>query len=245
MAAQNNNPFVMPGLGQGGDAGQNPLLASMEMMRQAWQSLGGGANLGPAAMLAPTSIEELDRRVADLRAVENWLRMNLSMLSSTIQGLEVQRATVATLKSFMATAGKQASADQPWWSPSASDAKAPATAATEKPEAAVEDPPPASASKKSESSKDAENTVQAGLSSAQAATQDWWNMLQKQFDTLAAATAATMQSGAADAAAQAANESGAAVKSATVPAARKSATAKKASTSTVRKRRSAAPKKTN
>lgn len=237
MAVQSNNPFVLPGMGQGGDAGQNPLLASMEMMRQAWQSLGGAANLGPATLLAPTSIEELDRRVADLRAVENWLRMNLSMLSSTIQGLEVQRATVATLKSFMASSGKQASADQPWWSPSAPDAKAPAAAAAETPKEAVE--AAAAASRKSDPSKDAENTMQAGLAGAQAATQDWWNMLQKQFDSLAAATAATMQPGAADAAAKPAAAPAA-------PAARGSATAKKAAaTAPVRKRKSTAPKKTS
>src|SRR5690606_25038817 len=56
-----------------------------------------------SALTPPMSVEDLDRRIGDLRAVENWLRMNLSMLSSTIQGLEVQRATIATLKSFAAS----------------------------------------------------------------------------------------------------------------------------------------------
>ncbi|MFA7439235.1 PhaM family polyhydroxyalkanoate granule multifunctional regulatory protein [Castellaniella sp.] len=99
----NNNPFVLPGFGQSGPQGQNPLLASMEMMRQAWQGLASPGGLDPAAMGSLMSVEELDKRISDLRAVENWLRMNLSMLSSTIQGLEVQRATLSTLKSFMDT----------------------------------------------------------------------------------------------------------------------------------------------
>lgn len=91
MTTQNHNPFVLPGFGQTGDMAGNPLMASLEMMRQAWQGLAGSTGLDQAAV-APASLEELDRRIADLRAVENWLRMNQAMLSSTIQGMEVQRA---------------------------------------------------------------------------------------------------------------------------------------------------------
>ena len=51
------------------------------------------------SMIAPTvDVEELDKRIADLRAVEQWLELNASMLRTTIQTLEVQRATIATLK---------------------------------------------------------------------------------------------------------------------------------------------------
>src|SRR5690606_9564845 len=103
MATQSHNPFVLPGFGQSGEMARNPMMASMEMMRQAWQGLANAGGLDHSVMAAPMSIEDLDRRIGDLRAVENWLRMNLSMLSSTIQGLEVQRATIATLKSFMTT----------------------------------------------------------------------------------------------------------------------------------------------
>jgi hypothetical protein len=51
------------------------------------------------SMLAPTvDLDELDKRIADLRAVEQWLELNANMLRTTIQTLEVQRATIATLK---------------------------------------------------------------------------------------------------------------------------------------------------
>lgn len=51
------------------------------------------------SMLAPTvDVAELDKRIADLRAVEQWLELNANMLRTTIQTLEVQRATIATLK---------------------------------------------------------------------------------------------------------------------------------------------------
>jgi hypothetical protein len=66
-----------------------------DFMRQAW----GSMNLSPS--LAPTlDLQELDKRIADLKAVEQWLLLNLNMLRGSIQALEVQRATVATLRAF-------------------------------------------------------------------------------------------------------------------------------------------------
>jgi hypothetical protein len=48
---------------------------------------------------------EIDKRIADLRSVETWLTMNLSMLRMSIQGLEMQKATLSTLQSMQATQG--------------------------------------------------------------------------------------------------------------------------------------------
>ena len=71
----------------------------MEMMRQAWAGLTGPGGLASSLPMAPPmNVEDLERRIAELRSVENWLRMNLSMLSSTIQGMEVQRSTINTLR---------------------------------------------------------------------------------------------------------------------------------------------------
>jgi hypothetical protein len=110
MADSNTtNPFVLPGLGQSSDASGNPLLASMDMMRQAWAGFAGSGGLSQMMPMGPSlNVEELDRRIAELRSVESWLRMNLSMLDSTIQGMEVQRATINTLKSFV---GKMSAMD--------------------------------------------------------------------------------------------------------------------------------------
>jgi len=52
-----------------------------------------------------TDLDELDKRISDLKAVEQWLNVNLSMLRATIQGLEVQRGTIATIKSFSSNLG--------------------------------------------------------------------------------------------------------------------------------------------
>ncbi|TCT03115.1 PhaM family polyhydroxyalkanoate granule multifunctional regulatory protein [Paralcaligenes ureilyticus] len=258
MTTQNSNPFVLPGLGQGADLGKNPLMASLEMMQQAWQGLSGAGGLGQSAMAAPTSIEDLDRRITDLRAVENWLRMNLSMLSSAIQGLEVQRATIATLKSFMTASGMAATPDSPsplevvlGIKPAAANAAAPAqdvaaplVGATKTP---AKDKTAASDQATSNTTATAPNPgsatpPQPDLASAQAATQGWWNMLQKQFDTLAAATTASMQS--AEAVAKAATvapraESG----SNTRPGARAGAAAKTAKAAKAAPRKRAATSK--
>jgi hypothetical protein len=116
MTDQNSNPFVLPGMGQGGsDTAGNPLLASMEMMRQAWAGLAGPGGLAQSLpMTPPMNLPDLERRIAELRSVESWLRMNLSMLSSTIQGMEVQRSTIATLRSFVDTLGSQARDPAAW-----------------------------------------------------------------------------------------------------------------------------------
>ncbi|MGC7404622.1 PhaM family polyhydroxyalkanoate granule multifunctional regulatory protein [Pandoraea pneumonica] len=50
-----------------------------------------------APLLDPNEIEN---RIAEMRAVEQWLTLNLNVLRSTIQAFEVQRATYATLRAF-------------------------------------------------------------------------------------------------------------------------------------------------
>ena len=69
----------------------------LNFMRNLW----GGMGFSLPGMVAPTfDIEELDKRIKDLKAVEGWLRMNLSMLQMTIQGLEMQRTTVSTVQNL-------------------------------------------------------------------------------------------------------------------------------------------------
>ena len=47
--------------------------------------------------------DEIDKRISDLKSVENWLTMNLSMLRMSIQGLEMQKATVGAFKTMQET----------------------------------------------------------------------------------------------------------------------------------------------
>ena len=73
------------------DAPQDPL----EFLKSMWGSMG----FPLPGMVTPTlDVGELDKRITDLRAVEGWLKMNLGMLQISIQGLEMQRATLAAMQ---------------------------------------------------------------------------------------------------------------------------------------------------
>jgi len=66
-------------------------------MRNMWGKMG----FSLPGMVTPTfDVEELDKRIKDMKAVEGWLRMNLSMLQMTIQGLEMQRSTVSAVQTM-------------------------------------------------------------------------------------------------------------------------------------------------
>ena len=50
-------------------------------------------------MFTPTmSVEEVEKKIAELQSVENWLKMNLSFLQMTIKTLEMQKAALKTLQ---------------------------------------------------------------------------------------------------------------------------------------------------
>ena len=51
--------------------------------------------------IAPTlDPDELEKRIQELKTVQFWLEQNARLLSTTIQALEVQRMTLATLKTM-------------------------------------------------------------------------------------------------------------------------------------------------
>jgi hypothetical protein len=61
--------------------------------------------------VAPTlNVEELDKRIEELKAVQFWLDQNAMALKATIQALEVQKMTLATLKGMNFNMGDVANA---------------------------------------------------------------------------------------------------------------------------------------
>jgi len=77
----------------------NPPPDPFEFLKNLWGPMG----LPLAGVMAPTLIrDELDRRIAELKSVENWLNMNLNVLRMTIQGLEMQRAGLAAMRAAAA-----------------------------------------------------------------------------------------------------------------------------------------------
>lgn len=72
---------------------QDPL----EFVRGMWSNMG----FSLPGMVTPTlDVDELDRRIKDMKAVEGWLKMNLNMLQMSIQGLEMQRAALAAVRAM-------------------------------------------------------------------------------------------------------------------------------------------------
>lgn len=88
----------------------------MEFLNTLW----GGAAMPLPGLIAPTlDTHEIDKRIADLKAVEGWLKTNLSLLQLTIQGLEMQRATLSSLSTLQdiatgATPTPDPVASMPW-----------------------------------------------------------------------------------------------------------------------------------
>lgn len=156
---------------------------TLDFVKNLWGSM-SVPGMGMPGITAPTmSVEELDKKISDLKAVEAWLNLNTSMLRGSIQALEVQRGTIATLKSMgasLAAAITQPGASEktvfesvPYASaffqqaapaaPAPAPKPAPAPAPAPEPAAAVPD--------------DAGNQAAAQLANPSA----WWNLLQDQF----------------------------------------------------------------
>ena len=64
-----------------------------------------------ANWIAPTlNVEELEKRIEELKTVHFWLEQNSKALGATVQALEVQKMTLATLKGMNFNIGDMANA---------------------------------------------------------------------------------------------------------------------------------------
>ena len=160
---------------------------TLEFVKNLW----GGMNIPGIAMPgtgSSLSTEDLDKKIADLKAVESWLNLNIGMLRGTIQALEVQRGTLATLKAMsdsmtqaMGRPGDNAGMAAPFAqffaqaaqsAPSAPPASAPAAAPKSGPAVPPAAPSAAQAAPAGDAG-DAANAMPAAVA--------WWNLLQDQF----------------------------------------------------------------
>lgn len=86
-------------------SGPNPFNSNadpQDFLKQFW----GGLKMPLPGMVTPTlDTDELDKRIADLKAVEGWLKMNLQMLQMSIQGLEMQKMTLNAMRTMSQSPG--------------------------------------------------------------------------------------------------------------------------------------------
>ncbi|WP_265922546.1 PhaM family polyhydroxyalkanoate granule multifunctional regulatory protein [Cupriavidus nantongensis] len=175
--------------------GQIPDFSNgFDFMRRLWGGAGIPAGLMPGlqAMTPPMDLEDLDKRIADLKAVESWLQLNTNLLRTTIQGLEVQRATLVALQTFgnaLSPEAMQSAMENVARAANAPSAEAPqrtgadtgAHAGTEPGNATQAEPPAAEQAQSAAGDTDAAPAPNAAL---------WWDMLQQQFNQIASSAAA-------------------------------------------------------
>jgi hypothetical protein len=151
------------------------------------QNLGQAANPGAkgspqgmpnmASWVAPTlNVEELDKRIQELKTVQFWLEQNTNALKATIQALEVQKMTLSTLQGMNVNMQDLAKAFT-----------------AKMPDLGKVNPASSAASAESESTAQAStsNTESSGKASKDAGPavdpMQWWGSLTQQFQNIAAA----------------------------------------------------------
>ena len=182
-----------------GDAsafGFGKFIPGFDFLQGLAQSAGAAANpMGRVPQwVAPTvSVEEVDKRIAELKAVQFWLEQNSRALAATIQALEVQRMTLSTLKDMNvsmselaksfpfpgAAPAEPAATGNTGWPMGSASAR---TAAAEPSAAPVPEPEAEPATTETDAKAQAEPPSQAGLSQAM----QWWGALTQQFQQIAA-----------------------------------------------------------
>lgn len=157
---------------------------------------------GMSSWVAPTlSVEELDKRIQELKAVQFWLEQNGTALKATIQALEVQKMTLSTLQGMnvnMAELARAFTAKVPAPAPATGFGSAPAPAPTPAP--APEPEPEPEPAQQAQAAAGADTGArartqrkadsQAGAQGKAGATVDpmqWWGSLTQQFQNIAAA----------------------------------------------------------
>jgi len=99
------NPFgvPIPGFGlpgvPGGVGGVAPQFAG---------ATGGLPFPNPAAMFATLDPAELSRKIDELRVIEGWLQMSLNLMQLSIKTMELQKASLETLRAAHAPEAEKA-----------------------------------------------------------------------------------------------------------------------------------------
>lgn len=153
-----------------------------------------GAAPGLGGWVAPTlSVEELDKRIAELKAVLFWLEQNSTALKATIQALEVQKMTLAALKGMNVSLQDMAQAFsvQPPAVAAHSSAGAPAQPAA--PPAAPAAEPPTRPRRQATKARTAPAAKASPAAPGPVDPMQWWGALTQQFQQIAQAAVADAQ----------------------------------------------------
>lgn len=170
-------------------------LQNLSKTASAAQPTAAAGMPGMASWVAPTlSIEDIDKRIQELKSVLFWLEQNTTALKATIQAMEVQKMTLTTLQSMnvnMADLAKAFTTKAP-----VSEASAPVQADTASaPKSSLFSPKPApepvdaAPSEAPAAETHPAQDANAASSAAQTAVDpmQWWGALTQQFQSIATA----------------------------------------------------------
>jgi len=160
--------------------GFGKFIPVFDFLQNIAQSAGKAQPGAAPSWVAPTlSVEELDKRITDLKAVQFWLEQNVTTLKATIQAMEVQKMTLAALQGMnvnMADLAKAFSVK-------------PESAATAPEPEAAQAPEPEPAAAQTEPEVEAKATRKTKAKAADKPMVDpmaWWGSLSQQFQNIAA-----------------------------------------------------------
>ena len=91
-------------------AEQNVPKDWFEFMQKMWNPM----SFPLPGMITPTvNIDEIDKKISELKAVETWLTMNTGFVQMTIKTLEMQKAALESLRAAGEAASKRAQPQSP------------------------------------------------------------------------------------------------------------------------------------
>jgi hypothetical protein len=71
----------------------------LDLMQKMWSPMNFPM---PGVPLPTASVQDVEKKIADLKAVETWLTMNVGLVQMTVKTLEMQKAALESLAAGLA-----------------------------------------------------------------------------------------------------------------------------------------------
>lgn len=180
--------------------GMGSMTDTLDFVKKLWGGMGlpgmqgapgvgqmPGMNIGgmqiPGMVMPTLSVEEINKKITDLKTVESWLALNMNMLRGTIQALEVQAATLSALNAMgqSVSATMKAAGIDPAAARAAQSAHSAPSANSDGARSAGDGAAAGANGGASTQPSNRDQQDAAALAAPLVNAAAWWNMLQDQF----------------------------------------------------------------
>lgn len=93
----------LPGFPASGAGDSSSGVATAAPAKPGLTSFAGLPFPSPASMFAALDPAEIDRKIGELKVIENWLSMSIGMVQMSVKTLELQKASVEALRGAAST----------------------------------------------------------------------------------------------------------------------------------------------